>query len=71
MEDLRNTNICYPTDETYYIVWNDDRTTISIYGSILPSQCFETKIEEIDFYTREIDWLNILIDNGINPFPEQ
>jgi len=37
----------------------------------LPSQCFETKIEEIDFYTREIDWINILIDNGINPFPEQ
>jgi len=71
MENLRNTNLCYPTDETYYIGWNDDRTTILIYGSILPSQCFETKIEEIDFYTREIDWLNILIDNGINPFLEQ
>ena len=71
MEDLRNTNICYPTKETYFIGWNDDRTTIFIYGSILPSQCFETKIEEIDFYTKEIEWINILIDNGINPFPEQ
>ena len=71
MKNLKNTNVCYPTDETYYIGWNDDRTTILIYGSILSSQCFETKIEEIDFYTKEIDWVNILIDNGINPFPEQ
>ena len=71
MQNLRNTNICYPTDETYYIGWNDDRTNILIYGSILPSQCFETKIEEIDLYTSELDWINILIDHGINPFPEQ
>lgn len=70
MENLRNTSACYPTEETYYIGWNDDRKTILIFGSFLPSQCFETKIEEIDFYTKVIEWEKILIDNGINPFPE-
>jgi len=67
---LRLTEICYPEVKSYYIVWNDSDAIVS-YGVLETYQCLETKWSDVDFYTKEIDWINILIDNGINPFPEQ
>ena len=67
---LRLTEICYPEVKSYYIVWNDSDAIVS-YGALETYQCLETKWDNVDLYTKEIDWINILIDNGINPFPEQ
>ena len=67
---LRLTEICYPEVKSYYIVWNDSDAIVS-YGVLETYQCLETKWHNVDLYTKEIDWINILIDNGINPFPEQ
>lgn len=67
---LRLTEICYPEVKSYYIVWNDSDAIVS-YGVLETYQCLETKWGNVDLYTKEIDWINILIDNGINPFPEQ
>ena len=67
---LRLTEICYPEVKSYYIVWNDSDAIVS-YGVLETYQCLETKWYNVDLYTKEIDWINILIDNGINPFPEQ
>ena len=67
---LRLTEICYPEVKSYYIVWNDSESIVS-YGVLETYQCLETKWSDVDLYTKEIDWINILIDNGINPFPEQ
>jgi len=66
--NLRNTSLCYPTETTFFIGWNDDRTEIYAYDSISTKQCMETKLNEVDFYTSELEWATILINNGINPY---
>tara|TARA_Y100001972_G_scaffold112573_1_gene146429 strand:- start:314 stop:523 length:210 start_codon:yes stop_codon:yes gene_type:complete len=66
---LRLTEICYPEVLSYYIVWNNKKVIVA-WGILETYQCLETKWDNVDLYTKEIDWLNILIDNGINPFPE-
>jgi len=55
MSKLRMTEICYPEVKSYFIA-------LETY------QCIETKWDDVDMYTSELDWVNVLIDNGINPF---
>ena len=40
------------------------------YGSIIPTQCMETKWTQVDYYDNEMEWIDVLLDNGINPFPD-
>lgn len=68
---MANTKLCYPTVETWFIVWDDTRENILSYGSIEPNQCMETKWSEVDYYENEAEWIEVLLDNGINPFPEE
>ena len=68
MIELKNTSICYPTDETWFICWDNTRTEIKAFASILTDQCLETPLIEIDYYDNEEQWAEILIKNGINPF---
>jgi len=65
--DLRNTNICYPKLETWFICWSDKRDKIKAYGSINTYQCMETYWNEVDYYLNQSEWLEVLIENGINP----
>ncbi len=44
--DLRNTNICYPKQETWFICWDDKRGKIKAYGSINTNQCMDTYCHE-------------------------
>jgi hypothetical protein len=71
MKELKETKLCYPTVETWFICWDDDREQIRAYGSILPSQCMETPYNEVDYYTEESEWAEVLLANGINPFPPE
>ena len=71
LENLTNTEICYPTEETWFICWDNARENITAYGSILPSQCMETAWTEIDYYDNEAEWVDVLLDNNINPWPEE
>ena len=66
LKEIRNTNLCYPESETWFICWDDDRTKIRVYGSILDYQCLETPYTQVDYYGNEQDWSNILLDNGVN-----
>ncbi len=68
LKELRNTKLCYPSQETWFICWDGNRTQIKAYGSILPSQCMETQFVQIDYYDNEQDWAKVLLDNDINPF---
>jgi len=65
--DLRNTNICYPKQETWFICWGDKRDKIKAYGSINTDQCMDSYWVEVDYYLDEEKWLEVLIENGINP----
>ena len=68
---MKETELCHPAVETWFICWEDTRTTIQAYGSILPTQCMDTPWNEVDYYTDETEWVVVLMANGINPFPEE
>ena len=59
----------YPTQETFFICWDDLRTEIKVHSSVLPTQCMETKFTEVDYYIDKQQWVDVLLENGINPFP--
>tara|TARA_R110000823_G_C15838499_1_gene490951 strand:- start:74 stop:274 length:201 start_codon:yes stop_codon:yes gene_type:complete len=64
---MKETELYYPTVETWFICWEDTRENIKAFGSVMPNQCMDTFWNEVDYYTNESDWLAILIENGINP----
>jgi len=68
---MENTKLCYPKVKNWFIVWDDTRENISGHGSVESTQCMETKWTEVDFYEDEAQWVDVLLDNGINPFPEE
>jgi len=70
LAELGNTKICYPENETWFICWDNTRENVMAYGSVLPTQCMETPWEQVDYYDNEAEWAAILLENGINPFPD-
>jgi hypothetical protein len=71
LKNLQNTNICHPEQETWFICWDDTRENIMAYGSIIPTQCMDTPWTQVDYYDDEAEWAAILLENGIDPFPEE
>ena len=61
------TELCYPPVETWFICWDENRVYIKAYGGILTTQCMETPWNEVDYYTDESIWLEVLLENGIDP----
>jgi hypothetical protein len=59
------TELLNPENETWFIVWNDERTEILSHGSVLPIQVMKTKWTEVDFYLNENEYTSILLDNDI------
>jgi|TARA_R110001592_G_scaffold6542_1_gene35145 hypothetical protein len=70
MENLKETRLSYPTVETWFIGWDDNRTQIKTYGSVSPTQTMVSPWDEMDFYEDEQVWLQVLLDNGIDFFLE-
>jgi len=67
---LKSTELNYPSVETWFIGWDNDREEIKAYGSVSPTQCMTSPWDEMDYYTTESEWLKVLLENGINPFQE-
>ena len=65
---MANTKFSYPIEITWYIVFDDNQNVIS-YGQVTPQQVMETKWSEVFYFEDENSWVEMLIDNGINPFP--
>jgi hypothetical protein len=64
------TELCYPSVETWFICWDENRTEIKSYGGILTTQCMDSPWVEVDYYIGEagwLEWLEILLANGIDP----
>jgi len=57
--------ITNPENPKWLIIWNDERNNIIYHGSVLPMQKMETKWEQVDTYTDEVLWLNVLLKNGV------
>ena len=64
---LKSTELDYPSVETWFIGWDSNREEIKTYGSVLPTQCMISHWDEMDYYTNEAEWLEVLLENGINP----
>ena len=65
---MANTKFSYPNEITWFIVFDDNQNVIS-YGQVTPQQVMETKWSEVFYFEDENSWAEMLIDNGINPFP--
>ena len=64
MENIEKT---YTTEKTWFIIYDDSRKIIS-YGDVRAGQVIGTKWDNVDFFTTEEEWLNILTQKNINPY---
>ena len=55
----------YPTQDTSFIVWNNDRTIITGYGIVTPEQVLSSGQTEVDTYLDKDEFTTILSNNGI------
>ena len=60
-----------PEQTTYYICYNADRSEITAYGSVEPTQVMKTGQPIMDEYIDEAEWLAILLAAGIDPNQEE
>jgi hypothetical protein len=56
--------IKYPTQDTYYIVWSDDRKDITGYGIVTSEQVLSSR-SQVDTYLDKDAFITILSNNGI------
>ena len=66
MKSIKN-----PEQTTYFICREDDRFTITAYGSVEPTQTMNTGQPIMDEYLDEAEWLAILLKAGIDPREEE
>ena len=62
---MSNVRLSKPSEKTWFIAWDDERTEIKTYGSCDVTQTLRSPWSEIDFYTDEDEWKKILEDNNI------
>lgn len=60
--------IIYPTQTTYFICYNENRVDVMAYGIVEPNLQMQTGQPILDTYLDESEWLNILLEKGINPY---
>ena len=59
--------IQYPEQTTYFICREDDMFTVTAYGIVDTNQCMITGQPIMDQYLDEAEWIQVLIDAGIDP----
>jgi hypothetical protein len=62
---MSNVKLSQPSEKTWYIAWDDERTEIKTYGACDITQTLRSPWSEIDFYTDEDEWKKVLEDNNI------
>lgn len=63
-------SIKYPTQTKWFITYTDKNVIVS-YGEVTPEQEMETGQPIMNVYDNEEEWIEVLIENGIDPFPEE
>ena len=63
-------SIKYPTQTKWFITYTDKNVIVS-YGEVTPEQEMETGQPIMNVYDNEEEWLEVLIENGIDPYPEE
>ena len=63
-------SIKFPTQTKWFITYTDKDVIVS-YGEVTPEQEMETGQPIMNVYDNEEEWLEVLIENGIDPYPEE
>tara|TARA_R110001592_G_scaffold158925_2_gene390108 strand:+ start:542 stop:775 length:234 start_codon:yes stop_codon:yes gene_type:complete len=67
LKNMKSSELCNPSQETWFICWDNERVNIKAYSSVIPTGCLDTFWDEVDYFTNEAEWLEVLLENGINP----
>ena len=59
--------IDFPTINKWFIAYND-KSEIMSYGLVTPQQTMTTAWERLTIYNTEEEWLQVLVDAGIDIF---
>jgi|TARA_R110002020_G_scaffold184526_1_gene381599 hypothetical protein len=62
-------HIHYPSQTTYWIIFNDNQTVVKGYGVTEPNQ-FTDSVFTFTTYLDETEWKTILEQHGIDPDPD-
>ncbi len=62
-------HIHYPSQITYWIIFNDNQTVVKSYGVTEPNQ-FTDSVFTFTTYLDETEWKTILEQHGIDPDPD-
>jgi len=62
-------SIEYPTETKWFITYNDEEVIMS-WGEVTPDETMTTGQPVLTTFDNEEDWAEVLIENGINPYPE-
>ncbi len=65
MSEINLIKLSKPSEKTWFIGWDNERNEIKAYGSCDVTQTLRSPWSEIDFYTNEEEWEQLLIDNNI------
>ncbi len=62
---MSNIIITKPLVKTFFIAWDNDRNTLKAHGACKVNQTVMSPWKEVDFYTDEKEWEQLLIDNNV------
>lgn len=62
-------SIDFPTERKWFITYNDEDVIMS-WGDVTPDETMTTGQPVLTTFDNEEDWAEVLIENGINPYPE-
>lgn len=62
-------SIDFPTETKWFITYNDEDVIMS-WGDVTPEETMTTGQPVLTTFDNEEDWAEVLIENGINPYPE-
>jgi hypothetical protein len=60
--------IDFPTVKKWFIAYND-KSEIMSYGLVTPQQTMTTAWDELSIYNTKDEWLQVLVDAGIDILP--
>ena len=64
-------SIIFPNPPLYWITWEDDtETTVQGYGLVTTQERLDT-INHLTSYVDEVVWKSVLIQHGIDPYPDE
>jgi hypothetical protein len=62
-------SIDFPTETKWFITYNDEEVIMS-WGDVTPDETMTTGQPVLTTFDNEEDWSEVLIENGINPYPD-